>query len=56
MKEVVGGFKMLTHHFYGNSKTILLAGIIILVVASTNHNLKSLNASKLLITFLFFLP
>jgi len=40
MKEVVGGFKILTQDCYGNSKTILVAGIIILAVTSTNRNFK----------------
>jgi hypothetical protein len=33
-----------------------VAGIIILTVTSTNHNLKSLNINKLLIFFFYFFP
>jgi hypothetical protein len=51
MKKVVGGFKMLTQDFYGNSKAILVAGIVILAITSSNRNLKSLNISKLLAVF-----
>jgi hypothetical protein len=56
MKEVVGGFKVLTHYFYGNSKTILVAGIIILAVTSTNHNLKIFGYQQTVDSFFHFFP
>ena len=53
MKEVVGGFKMLTQDFYGNSKTIVVAGIIILAVTSTNRNLKIFGYQQTVDSFFF---